>query len=192
MRWVTAEAAGNERAGAEDEACVCVLEPGTTLLSLLTGASGALAEAAARALAGCGSIMLDAAGFLAPHPIPPSVRDLVVLEQHFAKSRVASQRTSEQERDSACNEQPDFSFSNPAAVSGPGDAVADPSGCTQFDDEHWDRLSGRERNSAMTADTIGQHNIAGTFETATHKVVVGWVPAWSPGRGRYATPEDSR
>lgn len=131
MRWVTVEAAGTERTGVVDDGRIHLLEPGATLLGLLSGGAASLTEAGERALAGSDSVALDSVQFRAPVPLPPSVRDYLAFEEHLRNSRLVSQRNIEE----VWYEQPVFYFSNPAAICGPGDDIAVPPGCTQFDYE---------------------------------------------------------
>lgn len=84
------------------------------------------------------------------------------------------------------------SLSVPAAICGPGDAIAAPPGCTRFDYELWDRLSGQEYNSPMTTDVVGRHSTGGNIGALTSKVVAGRVSMWVPARRTHAIREDAR
>jgi fumarylacetoacetate (FAA) hydrolase len=68
---------------------------------------------------------------LAPIPNPPSIRDFYAYEGHVA----AGFRLRGRKIPDAWYEAPVFYFSNPAAVSGPGEEISRPSGCERLDFE---------------------------------------------------------
>ncbi len=68
---------------------------------------------------------------LAPVPQPPSIRDFYAFESHVVNARKGQGLTVP----AAWYDIPVFYFSNPAAVCGPGDTVAVPTGSTQLDYE---------------------------------------------------------
>jgi len=74
---------------------------------------------------------LQGARLLAPLEDPPSVRDFYAFEQHVRTAR--ARRGLEMHPD--WYELPVFYFSNPAAIIGPGDAVAAPPRCAELDYE---------------------------------------------------------
>jgi len=74
---------------------------------------------------------LQGARLLAPLEDPPSVRDFYAFEQHVRTAR--ARRGLEIHPD--WYELPVFYFSNPAAIIGPGDAVAAPPRCAELDYE---------------------------------------------------------
>lgn len=77
------------------------------------------------------AVPLEAVRLLAPVPEPPSIRDFYAFEEHVATAMKARG----QEVPAIWYELPVFYFTNPAAVVGPGDAVAAPAGCRELDYE---------------------------------------------------------
>lgn len=77
------------------------------------------------------SYPLDEVTLLAPIPSPPSIRDFFAFEEHVATAR----RHRGQEVPPFWYDEPVFYFSNPAAVIGPDDVVAYPSGTRMLDYE---------------------------------------------------------
>lgn len=74
---------------------------------------------------------IDDVVLLAPIPEPPSIRDFYAFEAHVATAR----RSRGLEMEADWYELPVFYFTNPAAVLGPGDPVAAPSGSAELDYE---------------------------------------------------------
>ncbi|MGF7239469.1 MAG: fumarylacetoacetate hydrolase family protein [Frankia sp.] len=74
---------------------------------------------------------LDEVTLLAPVPSPPSIRDFFAFEEHVATAR----RNRGQQVPPFWYDEPVFYFTNPAAVIGPDDVVAYPSGTRMLDYE---------------------------------------------------------
>jgi 2-keto-4-pentenoate hydratase/2-oxohepta-3-ene-1,7-dioic acid hydratase in catechol pathway len=117
-----------ERVGVVDGQRIFALPAGLALIDLL----GDLPEAGRAALASAAAIF-DAPGvrLLAPVPVPPSVRDFYAFEAHARTARA----TRGLDVDPDWYELPVFYFSNPAAITGPGDGIPVPPGCTELDYE---------------------------------------------------------
>ncbi|MGH8993822.1 MAG: fumarylacetoacetate hydrolase family protein [Acidimicrobiia bacterium] len=130
MRFATFLAPGSpiERVGVVDGEQVFALAPGVTLLALLDDLAGA-----GRAALRSPEDVFDAGDirFLAPLPVPPSVRDFYAFEAHVRTARA----TRGLEVDPDWYELPVFYFTNPAAVTGPDDDIAVPPGCAELDYE---------------------------------------------------------
>jgi 2-keto-4-pentenoate hydratase/2-oxohepta-3-ene-1,7-dioic acid hydratase in catechol pathway len=158
MRWATfQDEQGRERAGLVDGDAVRALDPGVRLLDLLGGDGEGLARAGERAAREPASVhQLDSVRLLAPIPVPPSVRDFYAFEQHVRTAR--QRRGLEMEPD--WYELPVFYFTNPAAITGPGDPVAVPPGSAQLDFELEVAAVVGKEGSDLTPDVAEQH-IAG-------------------------------
>lgn len=129
MRFVTFDDDGRERAGVVDGATVHPLPPGVTLLNLLGDDGGALRQAGETALAdGNEGRALAALRLLAPIPRPPTVRDFMTFESHFAGARGPDNPVPPQ-----WYEAPAFYFTNPYAILGPADPVPVAPGSALFD-----------------------------------------------------------
>jgi 2-keto-4-pentenoate hydratase/2-oxohepta-3-ene-1,7-dioic acid hydratase in catechol pathway len=130
MRFATflAPDASGERVGVVDGERVYALAPGVALVDLLADLPGAgrAAQAAPDAVFGLAEVRLRA-----PIPVPPSVRDFYAFEDHVRTART----TRGLEIDPDWYELPVFYFSNPAAVTGPGDDIPVPPGCAELDYE---------------------------------------------------------
>jgi 2-keto-4-pentenoate hydratase/2-oxohepta-3-ene-1,7-dioic acid hydratase in catechol pathway len=105
---------------------------GERILDLLRSGPGPLIERATEILAGCkDAIAADGVRLLAPIPDPPTVRDFMTFESHFAGTLLMKGP------DTVVPHQwyrsPAFYFSNPYGVIGPSDDVAVPPGCRLFD-----------------------------------------------------------
>ncbi len=130
MRFATFLAPGSpvERVGVIDGERICALPAGVTLIELV----GDLPGAGRAALASPDAVFaVSAVRFLAPVPVPPSVRDFYAFEDHVRTARA----TRGLEVDPDWYELPVFYFSNPAAIAGPGDDIAVPPGCAELDYE---------------------------------------------------------
>src|SRR5688572_21698150 len=114
MRFATFLASGSpvERVGVIDGQRIFALPAGLALGDLPEAGRAALASPAA---------VFDAAGvrLLAPVPVPPSVRDFYAFEDHVRTARA----TRGLDVDPDWYELPVFYFSNPAAITGPGDDI---------------------------------------------------------------------
>src|SRR5437660_1578218 len=123
MRWATYKH-GNEqedRVGLIEGEEVLGLEPGASLLGLLQ--VGTLEEAGRQVRsAPAERVALSNVRLRSPILLPPTVRDFYAFEQHvrtFRKSRG-------QEMEPVWYQIPTFYFTNPYAINGPGDDVAEP------------------------------------------------------------------
>jgi 2-keto-4-pentenoate hydratase/2-oxohepta-3-ene-1,7-dioic acid hydratase in catechol pathway len=123
MRLTTLRTDAGPRVGVLDGDLVRLLEPGPTLLDVIT--DGDLAEVGRRARTGRAVELAEAV--FGPLLDPPSVRDFLTYEQHLAA--LAGSVPEE------WYEQPLFYFSNPAAVTGPYADVPIPPTATQYDYE---------------------------------------------------------
>jgi fumarylacetoacetate (FAA) hydrolase len=123
MRLVTfMSASGSARVG-ELQADHTVVElQARTMIEWLAGEG--------RAVAGPSYALADVR-LRAPVPEPPSIRDFYTYEGHVA----AGFRARGTKIPPAWYEVPVFYFSNPAAVSGPGEPISRPEGCTMLDFE---------------------------------------------------------
>lgn len=129
MRFVTFATADGPRCGVLDGAVVRALPTGVTLLSLLQAGDGALRDAADRAARDATDLFdLDDLDLLAPITDPPTVRDFMTFEAHFAGARGPDNPIPP-----AWYDAPAFYFSNPYAVIGPSQVVPFPPGCQLFD-----------------------------------------------------------
>jgi 2-keto-4-pentenoate hydratase/2-oxohepta-3-ene-1,7-dioic acid hydratase in catechol pathway len=129
MRFATFLASDStERVGVVDGESLFALAPGVALIDLL----GDLPEAGRAALASPAAVFDTAeVRLLAAIPVPPSVRDFYAFEDHVRTARA----TRGLEVDPDWYELPVFYFSNPAAITGPGDAIPVPPGCAELDYE---------------------------------------------------------
>ncbi len=130
--------------------------PSAAALPGLLADPGLLLAAGQRALADPAEVVRPAEVTLdAPVPAPPSVRDFIAFEQHLAT-------VSGRDPDPDWYQLPVFYFSNPAAVTGPGEDIPVPPGCLQFDYElEVAAVIGRPGRNLTPAEA-GQH-IAGYF-----------------------------
>jgi len=130
MRFATFLAPGSpvERVGVVDGDRIFALPAGPALVDLLGDlpAAGRSARASPAAVFDTAEVR-----FLAPIPVPPSVRDFYAFEAHVRTARA----TRGLEMDPDWYELPVFYFSNPAAITGPGDDIPVPPGCTELDYE---------------------------------------------------------
>jgi 2-keto-4-pentenoate hydratase/2-oxohepta-3-ene-1,7-dioic acid hydratase in catechol pathway len=93
---------------------------------------GDLAEVGRAALASPDAVFdLTEVRLLAPIPVPPSVRDFYAFEAHVRTARA----TRGLEVDPDWYALPVFYFSNPAAITGPGEGISIPPGCQELDYE---------------------------------------------------------
>jgi 2-keto-4-pentenoate hydratase/2-oxohepta-3-ene-1,7-dioic acid hydratase in catechol pathway len=121
-------AGGEERVGLVSGESVHALETGLSLIDLLADLPGA----GERALNDPADVhALSEVRLRSPIPRPPAVRDFYAFEQHVRAAR--QRRGLDMEPD--WYELPVFYFSNPYAVTGPGDDVEIPPGCEQMDFE---------------------------------------------------------
>jgi 2-keto-4-pentenoate hydratase/2-oxohepta-3-ene-1,7-dioic acid hydratase in catechol pathway len=135
MRFVTFATSSGPRCGVVDGDVVRALPSGVSLLTLLQAGDEALHLAGSDALRGAGkrggsggSFALDEIDLLAPVTEPPTVRDFMTFESHFAGAR-GPDNPIPPEWYSA----PAFYFSNPYAVIGPSELVPFPPRCQLFD-----------------------------------------------------------
>jgi 2-keto-4-pentenoate hydratase/2-oxohepta-3-ene-1,7-dioic acid hydratase in catechol pathway len=130
MRLATFLAPGSpiERVGVIEGEGLFALAPGVALVDLL---SDLLAAGRAALASPDGVFDLAEVRLLAPIPVPPSVRDFYAFEDHVRTARA----TRGLEVDPDWYELPVFYFSNPAAITGPGDDIPVPPGCTELDYE---------------------------------------------------------
>lgn len=130
MRFATFRAPDSpiERVGVVDGERICALPAGPALGDLLGDLPGAgrLAMGSPDSVFALGDVRL-----LAPLPRPPSIRDFSAFEDHVRTAR----STRGLEVDPLWYELPVFYFSNPAAVTGPGQDIAVPPGCAELDYE---------------------------------------------------------
>jgi fumarylacetoacetate (FAA) hydrolase len=102
------------------------------------------------------TVPVDRVRFLAPIPRPPSFRDFFAFEQHVAAA------AGERGIDPGWYAQPLFYFSNPAAIIGPDDEVAPPTGCRAFDFElEFACVIGREASDLDPNDPKTMDVVAG-------------------------------
>jgi 2-keto-4-pentenoate hydratase/2-oxohepta-3-ene-1,7-dioic acid hydratase in catechol pathway len=129
MRFATFRAPDStERVGVVEGESLFALAPGVSLVDLLGDLPGAgrAARATPDAVFGLAEVRL-----LAPIPAPPSVRDFYAFEAHVRTARA----TRGLEVDPDWYELPVFYFSNPAAITGPGDDIPVPPDCAELDYE---------------------------------------------------------
>jgi 2-keto-4-pentenoate hydratase/2-oxohepta-3-ene-1,7-dioic acid hydratase in catechol pathway len=133
MRFVTVRRDDRHRVGLLRDGAVHLLPPGLRLLDLLGDDGERLLLAGERALAQPADV-LDAAGcqYLAPIPVPPTVRDFMSFEQHVEGAALA---LGDGRIEPEWYELPVFYFANPYAVVGPYDDVRVPPRCERFDFE---------------------------------------------------------
>lgn len=134
MRFVTYARDAEERVGVLYGEAIHSLPPGTTLLGLLGDDGERLHTAGEQALRDPHEVMaLEGAPLLAPIPTPPTVRDFMAFESHYAGAiMMMDPRATIPEQ---WYRAPAFYFSNPYAIRGPLDDVPIPPGCHQFDFE---------------------------------------------------------
>jgi 2-keto-4-pentenoate hydratase/2-oxohepta-3-ene-1,7-dioic acid hydratase in catechol pathway len=102
------------------------------MIDLLGDDGERLADAGAQALSDPDRVReYDEVRLMAPIPAPPTVRDFMTFEQHYAG--VLLMISPEAVVPAQWYEAPVFYFTNPYAVIGPHDPVPIPPGCTVFD-----------------------------------------------------------
>lgn len=133
MRFVTFEdGAGGDRAGVVVDDLVHPLPTGVRLLDLLGDDGTALRTAGEQAAASDAEVRpLADVRLRAPIPDPPSVRDFMTFESHFAGALLT--RGPDTEVPPRWYEAPAFYFTNPYAVIGPADPVPIAPGSVMFD-----------------------------------------------------------
>lgn len=132
MRFVSYVLAGEGRAGVVTEGRIHGLESGVTLLSLLGDDGEKLHDAGEAALSDPRHVVsIGEAELLAPIPNPPTVRDFVTFEQHYAGSMLAVNPNATVPP--AWYEIPTFYFTNPYAIRGPLDDIPIPPGSHRLD-----------------------------------------------------------
>ncbi|MGP3533695.1 fumarylacetoacetate hydrolase family protein [Microbacterium sp. RD1] len=134
MRFVTFTDGVQERVGVVDGAVIHALAPGETLRGLLGDDGERLQRAGGEALQRPHDVWpLGGVQLRAPIPDPPTVRDFMTFERHYAGALMMA------DPDATIPEQwyrvPAFYFSNPYAVRGPADDVPVPPGSSLFDFE---------------------------------------------------------
>jgi 2-keto-4-pentenoate hydratase/2-oxohepta-3-ene-1,7-dioic acid hydratase in catechol pathway len=132
MRFVTYTDARGAHAGVLSGGAIHGLPEGVTLRGLLGDDGERLRAAGENALRDPREVLeFDQTQLLAPIPDPPTVRDFMTFERHYAGSLLAL--------DSAATvppawyRAPAFYFTNPYAVCGPHDDVPVPPGSSRFD-----------------------------------------------------------
>ncbi|MEU7190208.1 fumarylacetoacetate hydrolase family protein [Streptomyces sp. NPDC045369] len=134
MKWVSYRSFdGSERCGLVEDGRILGHAAGVTLLDLLR--SGESLEAAGALVRSNPAEVVELAwaDVLAPVPVPPSVRDFAAFERHVSNaSRIT---TGDPAISPIWYGEPVFYFSNPAAIRGPRDDVAVPSGTKEWDFE---------------------------------------------------------
>jgi len=132
MRFVTYLEDDGPRVGVLDGPSVHAMPAGVSLLDLLGDDGERLADAGARALADPDRVhAYDDVRLLAPIPTPPTVRDFMTFESHYAGVLLMISPDATVPRQ--WYDAPVFYFTNPYAVIGPADPVPIPPGCTVFD-----------------------------------------------------------
>ncbi|MBI4261742.1 MAG: fumarylacetoacetate hydrolase family protein [Actinobacteria bacterium] len=134
MRWATFVdgRTGQDRVGLVVGDRLHALEPGVALLDLLGDDGERLAEAGERAERDPVDVVdLGTVRLRAPIPRPPTVRDFYAFEEHARTAR----RGRGLDMDPDWYKLPVFYFSNPYAVSGPGDEGPVPPGSKALDYE---------------------------------------------------------
>lgn len=134
MRFVTYSDASGDHAGVLDDGKIHALPQGVTLRSLLGDDGERLHEAGERALRDPRAVLpLEGTHLCAPIPDPPTVRDFMTFESHYAGALMMldpGAKIPEQ-----WYKAPAFYFTNPYAVRGPLDDVPVPPGSSMFDFE---------------------------------------------------------
>jgi len=129
MRFLTFDDGAMPRVGVLRDGAVHPLPAGVRLIDLLGDDGTTLREAGRAALgSGEGARSYDTVRLLAPIPDPPTVRDFMTFEEHFAGARGLDNPIPAQ-----WYEAPAFYFTNPYAVIGAGDAVPIAPGSSLFD-----------------------------------------------------------
>ncbi len=129
MRFLSYRDGDDQRCGVLETDLVHPLPPGVRLLDLLGDDGTRLREAGALALADSGEMHpLAEVHLVAPIPSPPTVRDFMTFESHFAGARGLDNPIPEQWYGA-----PAFYFTNPYAVLGPSDVVPISPGSRLFD-----------------------------------------------------------
>ncbi|WGY00475.1 fumarylacetoacetate hydrolase family protein [Nocardioides sp. QY071] len=132
MRFVSYLLDGERRAGVVVQDRIHGFEPGVSLLSLLGDDGEKLRAAGEEALNDPRQVIAIAdAGLIAPIPDPPTVRDFVTFEQHYAGSMLAVDPGATVP--AAWYEIPTFYFTNPYAIRGPLDDIPIPPGSQRLD-----------------------------------------------------------
>ncbi len=128
MKFLTFHDDGRPRAGLLGAEGVHPLPVGVQLLDLLGDDGSRLREAGERAAATGEVRRYDQLRLMAPIPNPPTVRDFMTFESHFAGARGAHNPIPSQ-----WYAAPAFYFTNPYAVIGAGDPVPMAPGSSLFD-----------------------------------------------------------
>lgn len=134
MRFLTYLDHTGQRAGLLQDDAIHALPQGATLRSLLGDDGETLHEAGEQALRDPRDVIpLQGTRLCAPIPDPPTVRDFMTFESHYAGALMLG------DPDATIPPQwyqaPAFYFTNPYAVRGPMDDVPVPPGSSQFDFE---------------------------------------------------------
>jgi 2-keto-4-pentenoate hydratase/2-oxohepta-3-ene-1,7-dioic acid hydratase in catechol pathway len=134
MRFVTYVEDDGPRVGVLHGADVCAMPAGVSLIDLFGDDGERLMDAGARALADPDRVRgYDDVRLLAPIPTPPTVRDFMTFERHYAGVLMMISPDATVPR--RWYDAPVFYFTNPYAVIGPDDPVPIPPGCRVFDFE---------------------------------------------------------
>ncbi len=129
MRLLTFDDHGTAHVGVLRDSDVHPLPEGVALIDLLGDDGTTLREAGERALGASDDVRpFGDVRLMAPIPDPPTVRDFMTFESHFAGARGLDNPIPSQWYDV-----PAFYFTNPYAVIGAGDAVPIPPGSALFD-----------------------------------------------------------
>lgn len=134
MRLLTFASADGPRAGVLDGRLVRPLPAGRQILDLLRqGGLAKLTDAADEAMTSDSSLPLGSLTLLSPIPEPPTVRDFMTFESHYAGTLLM--KGPETKVPSQWYRAPAFYFSSPYGVIGPGEEIPIPPGCRLFDFE---------------------------------------------------------
>ena len=134
MRWATYLSArdGTRHVAAVHEGRLYARPAGERLIDLLGDDGARLRVAHEKALSDPVEVVQETeAGFCAPIPVPPSIRDFMAFEEHV-RPILAARGASV---DPAWYQVPAFYFTNPAAVLGPRDEVRAAPGANELDFE---------------------------------------------------------
>jgi 2-keto-4-pentenoate hydratase/2-oxohepta-3-ene-1,7-dioic acid hydratase in catechol pathway len=141
--------------GAMTDGVIRLLEPGPTLVDVIRGGDGALADAARRAARSADAVEVGQADF-GPLLEPPSVRDFLTYEAHLAELTGAPPPDE-------WYEMPLFYFSNPASIVAPHGDVRMPPYVTQYDYElEVGAVVGRA-GSDLTPEQAAEHIVGYTL-----------------------------
>jgi 2-keto-4-pentenoate hydratase/2-oxohepta-3-ene-1,7-dioic acid hydratase in catechol pathway len=151
------EHAGRPHAAVIDDAVVTVLAPGVEVVDLLGADADERERLVGRAAA---ELALDEVRLLAPIQ-PPTIRDFSVFEQHI--EGVIKDANPQATVPPVWYESPFCYFSNPHALTGPGDEIPVPPGCRRLDLELEVAAvigrAGRDLSPEEAGDYIGGYTI---------------------------------